>query len=189
MARRDFEGLERRRMRAVRLFEEGESQATVARRLGVSRTTAMRWAQAWEAEGPESLRAAGRAGRKPRLSSEQLDQVEQALLEGPLAFGYRTELWTLPRVAQLIERITGVRYHPGHVWRVMRQLGWSLQKPTTRARERDEDAIARWIKTAWPAVKKTPRAGGRRSSSSTRAASRSDRRSAERGRRGAKPRS
>ena len=189
MARRDFKALERRRMRAVRLFEQGETQADVARRLRVSRTTAMRWAQAWEAQGSEGLRAAGRAGRKPRLSSDQLDQVEQALLEGPLAFGYRTELWTLPRMAELIQRITGVRYHPGHVWRVMRQLGWSLQKPTTRARERDEEAIARWLKSTWPALKKTLRAAGRRSSSSTRAASPSGRRSAAPGRRGGKRRS
>jgi transposase len=189
MARRDFEALERRRMRAIRLFEQRETQATVARRLRVSRTTAMRWAQAWEEEGREGLRAAGRAGRKPRLSGDQLDLVEQALLEGPLAFGYATELWTLPRVAELIQRITGVRYHPGHVWRVMRQLGWSLQKPTTRARERDEEAIQRWVKTTWPALKKTPRAEGRRSSSSTRVASPSDRRSAGRGRRAGKRRS
>src|SRR3974377_1295643 len=91
MARRDFAGLERRRMRAVRLFEEGETQATVARRLGVSRTTAMRWAEAWVGEGPEGLRAAGRAGRKPRVSSNQLEQVEQALREGRRAFGYRAE--------------------------------------------------------------------------------------------------
>ena len=183
MARRDFEALERRRMRAIRLLEQGETQAAVARRLSVSRTSAMRWAQAWEEEGREGLRAAGRAGRKPRLSSDQLHAVEQALLKGPLAFGYTTELWTLPRVAELIHRKTGVRYHPGHVWRVMRQLGWSLQKPTTRARERDEEAIHRWMKTTWPAVKKMPRAGGQRSSSSTRAASPSGRRSAGRGRR------
>jgi transposase len=189
MAGRDFEGLERRRMRAVRLFEQGETQSAVARRLGVSRTTSMRWAQAWEQDGPEGLRAAGRAGRKPRLSAEQLQEIEQALLEGPLVFGYSTELWTLPRVAELINRITEVRYHPGHVWRVMRQLGWSLQKPTTRARERDEEAIQRWVKTTWPAVKKTPRAEVPRSSLSTRAASPSGRRSAGPGRRAGKRRS
>lgn len=189
MARRDFEALERRRMRAVRLFEQGETQAAVARRLDVSRTTAMRWAQAWEQGGREELRAAGRAGRKPRLSREQLDQVEQALREGPLALGYHTELWTLPRVAELIQRVTGVRYHPGHVWRVLRQLGWSLQKPTTRARERDEEAIQRWVKTTWPAIKKTPRASAQRSSSSTKAASPNGLRSAGPGRRVGKRRS
>ena len=182
MAQRDFKALERRRMRAVRLFEQDETQAAVARRLGVSRTTAKRWSDAWESEGRNALRAAGRAGRKSRLSEEAVQQVEQALLDGPVAFGYATELWTLPRVADLIHRITGVRYHPGHVWRVLRQLGWSLQKPTTRARERDEEAIQRWVKTTWPAIKKKPHAGGQPSSSSTRVGSRSARRSAAPGR-------
>jgi transposase len=184
MAQRDFEGLERRRMRAARLFEQGETQASVARRLDVSRTTAMRWARDLEAKGREGLRAAGRAGRKPRLAEEQVHQVEQALLDGPAAFGYATELWTLPRVAVVIRKLTGVRYHPGHVWRVLRRLGWSRQTPTTRARERDEEAIAHWVKTTWPALKKTPRAAVPRSSSSTRAASPSGRRSGAPGHRG-----
>lgn len=189
MARRDFEGLERRRMRAARLFDQGETQGVVARRLRVSRTTAMRWAHEFEAKGREGLRAAGRAGRKPRLSDEQVQQVEQTLIDGPAAFGYATALWTLPRVAELIRRITGVRYHPGHVWRVLRRLGWSRQTPTTRARERDEEAIAHWVKTTWPAQKKTPDAAAPRSSSSTRAASRNRPRSGGRGRRGDRLRS
>ena len=189
MAYRDFAGLERRRMRAVRLFAQGEPQAEVARLLGVSRTTAMRWARALEEEGQEGLRAAGRAGRKPRLSPEQLGDVEAVLLEGPVAFGYATAFWTLPRVAEVIERVTGVGYHPGHVWRVLRKLGWSRQKPTTRARERDEQAIVRWVKTTWPAVKKKPHAKPPRSSSSTKAASRSGRRSSAPGRRAGRHRS
>jgi transposase len=189
MAGRDFAGLEQRRMRAVRLFEQGETQAAVARRLAVSRTTAMRWAQAWEDEGREGLRAAGRAGRKPRLSPEQLEEVETGLFEGPGAFGYGTEYWTLERVADVIQRVTGVRYHPGHVWRVLHKLGWSRQKPTTRARERDEQAIERWVKTRWPTLKKTPRVKGPPSSSSTRAASLSGPRSKRPGPREAKPRS
>ena len=189
MTRRDFGGLERRRMRAVRLFERGETQSAVARRLDVSRTTAMRWAQLWEQQGREGLRAAGRAGRKPRLSEEQLQQVEEVLLGGPRGSGYPTEYWTLSRVAEVIEQLTEVRYHPGHVWRVLRKLGWSRQKPTTRARERDEVAIERWVKTTWPALKKTPHVKARRLSSSMRADSRSGPRSSTRGRRGDKRRS
>lgn len=189
MARRDFEALERRRRRSAQLFAEGATQADVSRRLGVSRPTAMRWYWAWIHEGEDGLRGAGRAGRKPRLSEAQREQVHQALIEGPVACGYENELWTLPRVTEVIQQLTGIRYHPGHVWRLLRQLGWSRQKPTTRARERDEEAIGRWVHETWPAVKKTPRARARTSSSSTRAASPSGRRSSARGRRGAKRRS
>jgi len=95
------------------------------------------------------LRAAGRAGRKPKLSHEQLDQVQVALAEGAEANGYTTDLWTLPRVAEVIERVTGVSYHPGHVWYVLRdQLGWTWQRPARRAVERDDQAVEHGSRSA-----------------------------------------
>lgn len=172
--KRDFEGLEKRRLKAARLFGKGKSQAEVVRALGVSRQSVSRWHQAWQREGEPGLKAAGRAGRKPKLTPAQLAQVEQELLRGPLAHGYATSLWTLPRIARLIATLTGVTYHPGHVWRILRALDWSLQRPEHRAKERDDKAIARWQKRRWP-----QRKGGRSveapgSSTSTRVASRSD---------------
>src|SRR6266480_182208 len=153
-SRRDFAALEARRYEAARLFARGESQAAVARALGATRAAAHRWFHAWQDQGRTALKAAGRAGRKPRLEASQLARVEAALLKGPGAHGFATELWTLPRVATLIERLTHVRYHPRHVWYILRRLGWSLQRPTRQARERDEAAIARWKRERWPQVKK-----------------------------------
>ena len=181
--------MEARRYEAARLFARGASQVTVARTLGVTRTAASRWHQAWRVEGRAGLKAAGRAGRKPRVDAPQLARVEAALRQGPGAHGFATELWTLPRVATLIERLTGVRYHPGHVWYILRRLGWSLQRPTRQARERDEAAIAEWKRHRWPQVKKTPGAGAPGSSSKTKAASRTGRSSAGRGPRAATRRS
>ena len=189
MARRDLEALRRRRRQAARLFAKGESQAQVARLVGVSRQTAMVWWNTFEQEGAEALREPGAAGRPARLTPEDLRAIEQALLQGPRARGYETDLWTLPRIAAVIERVAGVSYHPGHVWRLMRRLGWSLQKPTTRARERNEEAIRRWVRETWPDLRKTPRAAAPRSSSSTRAASRSDPPSGAPGRRAGRRRS
>jgi len=188
-SRRDFAALEARRYEAARLFARGESQVAVARTLGATRAAAHRWFHAWQDEGRTALKAAGRAGRKSRLEAPQLARVEAALLQGPGAHGFATELWTLPRVATLIERLTHVRYHPGHVWYLLRRFGWSLQRPTRQARERDEAAIARWKRERWPQVKKTRDAGARGSSSKTRAASRIDRSSAARGPRAATRRS
>ncbi len=188
--RRDFHGLELRRQHAARLFAAGEeTQAAIARRLGVSRQSVLRWYRVWRKGGRPALRAAGRAGRKPRLAPEQLPEIEAALREGPRAHGFRTQLWTLPRVARLIRNLTGVEYHPGHVWRLLGALDWTLQRPATRARERNEAAIEHWKATRWPAVKKTLAAGAPGSSSKTRAASPSGRPSAARGRPAAKPRS
>lgn len=156
--RRDFGALETRRREAARRFARGDSQAVVARCLQVSRQSVSRWYELWQHQGEAALRAAGRAGRKPRLTATQLVQVESALRRGACAHGFATELWTLPRVARVIARETGVRYHPGHVWRILRSLHWTLQRPARRAAERDEAAIRQWVRARWPAVKKTPAA-------------------------------
>jgi len=186
--RRDFHGLEVRRRQAARLFAAGrETQGSIARRLGVSRQSVMRWYRAWGEGGRAGLRAAGRAGRKPRLVPEQMASVEAALRQGPRAHGFRTNLWTLPRVARLIKHLTGVQYHPGHVWRLLGALDWTLQRPAKRAKERNDAAIQQWITTRWPAVKKTLGAAAPGSSSKTRAASRNGPRSAARGHPAAKP--
>ncbi|MGH2376431.1 MAG: winged helix-turn-helix domain-containing protein [bacterium] len=186
--RRDFHGLEVRRQQAARLFAAGrETQSAIARRLGTSRQSVMRWYRAWRQGGRPALRAAGRAGRKPRLAPEQMKRVEAVLRQGARAHGFRTSLWTLPRVAQVIKRLTGVQYHPGHVWRLLGALDWTLQRPAKRAKERNEPAIQHWVTTRWPVVKKTLGVAGPGSSSRTKAASRSGRRSVARGRPAATP--
>src|SRR2546427_5853440 len=184
-SRRDFAALEARRFRAAEMFARGESQAAVARVLGVTTAAANHWYQAWQAKGRRGLKAAGRAGRKPRLGPADLAKLEHALRAGPAAQGFTTEVWTLPRVATVLERVTGVVHHPGHVWRVLRALGWSLQRPGRQSRERDEAAIAGWKRTRWPRLKKTPSASAPGSSSKTKAASRNTRESVAHGRRGA----
>jgi len=149
-------------MRAAELFRRGRRPAEVARELGVSIQSASEWHRRWSAGGKTALRAAGRAGRLPRVDAGQLAEVEAALLRGPTANGFPTELWTLPRVAEVIETVTGVAYHPGHVWRILRmQLGWSRQRPARRAVERDDAAIEQWAKERWPKLKKARSVGAR----------------------------
>ena len=167
--RRDFGALEQRRMQAADLLRKGVSQAEVARRLDVHRQSVGRWAEALAADGKRALRKAGRAGRKPLLSARQIRQIETGLKRGPGALGYGNELWTSGRVAELIEQECGVRYHPAHVWRILRRMGWSCQRPTGRALERNEEAIRWWKTKRWPAIKKKPVRRGGSSSSSTRA--------------------
>lgn len=171
-SRRDFAALEARRLQAAEMFARGDTQGAVARALNVTSAATNHWYQAWQAKGRRGLKAAGGAGRRPRLGPTDLAKLEQALRAGPAAQGFPTAVWTLPRVATVIERLTGVVHHPGHVWRVLRGLGWSLQRPGRRARERDEAAIAEWKTTRWPRLKKTPRATAPGSSSRTKAGSR-----------------
>jgi len=167
--RRDFEQLEQRRLEAAELLRQGLHQAEVARRVGVHRQSVSRWTKELKQGGKRALRKAGRAGRRPRLHAEDLRRIEQGLKRGPEVLGYETKLWTSWRVADLIERECGVHYHPSQAWRILRQLGWSCQRPVGRALERDEEKIRRWKRERWPEIKKKPKKRGEPSSSSTKA--------------------
>jgi transposase len=168
MARaRDFAALEQRRREAATLLQRGLHAAEVARRVGVTRQSVSRWQATLREHGRAGLRRAKHAGRPPALTAADLKRVAQALKAGPEAQGYATGLWTLDRVATLIETQCGVRYSKPWVWHLLRRLGWSCQRPTGQARERDEAAIRRWKRIEWPRLKKTPPVKAARSSSST----------------------
>jgi len=150
--------LERRRRRAIALLVAGEAPVDVARRIGVDRRSVRRWNAAHRTRGMAGVRAKPAPGRPPKLTGRQRAQLERLLLQGAEAAGFATPLWTCPRIATVIARRFHVRYHVDHIGRVLHALGWSPQQPARRAIERDEAAIAQWVKVRWPQVKKTPRA-------------------------------
>ena len=148
---RDRQAFEQIRMQAGTLFAAGHSQAEVAHQLGVARQNVSRWHARWQAGGLNALRSAGPTGQAPRLSDAQLAAIDRALRQGAGAHGFDTDHWTLARITTVIQRLTGVGYHPGHVWKLLRQrLHYRLQRPARRAVERDEQAIARWVAEDWP---------------------------------------
>jgi transposase len=142
------------RQQALVLFGQGMSIRQVAAALTIGYETARTWCRKLERGGPEAVCAAKPRGRKPRLSAGQLVQLEEVLLEGPQQQGYKTDVWTLERIADLIGKRFGVRYHPSHVFKILQALGWSCQRPTRQAKERDEAAIAQWLREDWPRIKR-----------------------------------
>jgi len=144
--------LERRRRRAVDLLRQGESPTLVAHILGVDRSSLYRWRQRAE-QGPEALAPRPHPHRPPLLSPEQRGELEILLAQGAAAHGWPNELWTTARVADVIHRRFGIRYHHDHVGRFLRQrLGWTPQKPRRVARERDEAAILDWQVEQFPRI-------------------------------------
>jgi transposase len=144
-----------RRERAAELFAQGRSQAEVARDLDVSRQSASRWHAGWQAAGTTGLQSRGPTGRRPKIADAQLAVIEQALLQGALAHGFATDVWTLDRIGVVIQGLTGVRLSNPSVWRLLvGRLGWSVQRPQRQAKERDEEAIQHWVAQEWPRSKK-----------------------------------
>lgn len=157
--------LEARRRRVVALLAQELSLHEIARRLGCHASSVLRWRNALQTGGDAALQAKPTPGRPPRLTAPQKARLGQLLRQGAMAHGYRTELWTTQRIADLIARRLGVRYHRNHVGKLLHQLGWSHQKPERRALQRDDAGIAAWKRTTWPRVKKTPPGWGPTSSS------------------------
>jgi len=149
--------LEKRRLKAVEKLRDGISLNEIARQMGCSPSSVVRWRDAWQAHGKTGLKPKPVPGRPSRLKTTQKSQLTKLLLRGAIQNGYRTELWTTTRIAELIEKKWGVKYHRDHICRLMASLQWSYQKPERRALERDEAAIERWRKRRWPSVKKTPK--------------------------------
>lgn len=155
--KRDLKALQRRRLLAARLLTNGVPQAEVARQVGVSRQTVSTWAARLEAEGRSALKARP-VGRPPGFGTVERRELVRLLKQGALATGFPTELWTLPRVRTLISQRFGHQYSEVHVWRLLKALGFSCQRPTGRA-------IRQWKQRRWPALKKTPLNAAKPSSS------------------------
>jgi transposase len=156
---------EARRLQAWHLKQQGWPQRRIAEALGVSEGAVSQWMKRGREGGPEALRRQPPRGAPRRLSPDQLARLPELLHRGPSAYGFRGELWTRTRIAAVIRLECGVSYHPRHVGRLLDTLHWSPQKPTRRARQRNEAAIAQWRDETWPAIKKGRRPSSKRSSS------------------------
>ena len=160
-----------RRKRALKLLDEGLSLNEVARRVKCAPSSVLRWRDRRIREGDGVYEVRTSPGRPSRLTPIQKRKLARLLLKGAMACGYRTDLWTTARIAEVVEKTFGVRYDRDHVGRILHSIGFSCQKPDRRALERDEARIERWKNEDWPRIKKTPQTWARTSSSSTSPAS------------------
>src|SRR5690348_5596615 len=148
-----------RRRRAWDLYQQGWSQKEIAQALGVTQGAVSQWMKMGREQGAEALRGKIAPGPKARLSPEQLGQLPALLEQGAEAHGFRGAVWTTHRVAQLLAKQFGVKYHPAHMSRLLKGLNYSVQKPAERASQRNEETIATWKEQRWPQLKKSPARG------------------------------
>jgi transposase len=150
---------EERRKRAWELKQQGWKQKEIAEALGVTEGAVSQWMKRGKEGGEEALKACPAPGVTPRLSAEQKAQLPALLAKGAPAYGFRGDVWTASRVAEVIEQCFGVRYSRDHAGAIVRKRGWSPQHPIEKASQRDEEAIAAWKTERWEELKKSP--GGR----------------------------
>lgn len=155
-ARRSMEWLEERRLRAWALHQAGWTGKAIAAAFGVTEGAVSQWLKRAREGGEAALQRRIAPGPAPKLTAEQRARLPELLTYGAEAYGFLGEVWTTERMATVIAREFGVRYHPTHVGRLLRACGWSVQQPIRRATQRDEAAIERWVQEAWPQIKKKP---------------------------------
>jgi transposase len=144
----------------MELLDSGLTMEEASHRIGASIASVCRWRQTVAKGGLAALTAKPVPGRPRKLSQAECSQLLDVLLKGAMAYGYSNELWTLKRIAKVILKEFGVRYHPNHVWRVLRKLRWSCQVPERRPVQRDEKAVEHWRRYNWPHIKKGARTWG-----------------------------
>jgi transposase len=143
--------LAEKRTLALKLLDEGKPVSEIAEIIGVTSRSVYRWREQRKNPPKKSERP---LGRPKKLTSVQVQQLEQELLRGAYAHGYAEDYWTLERIGHVIWELFGVRYVPSGVWHVMDRMGWSSQKPQRLAIQRDEAAIVSWKRHVWPRIKK-----------------------------------
>lgn len=153
---------EERRLVAARLFRAGRLKPSeIARHLGVSRAAVSQWRRAWRTGGDARLKTRSTGHRPARLTAAEWRRLGRILDRGAVASGFETEQWTLKRIAHVIARALGVSYHYRYLERPLKAHGYSVQRPASQARERDEQLVAEWLCHTWPALKKKARREGR----------------------------
>jgi putative transposase len=141
------------RRQAARLFAVDVPAVEIARRLRVSVNSVYRWRRVWRSGGVDALASKGSSGSLCRLDAGQQARLAAVLREGPAAYGFDDQRWTLARVAEVIAGLFGVSYTLRGVSYVLHRMGLSPQVPKHRAIERDEAAIEAWRGEVWPRVK------------------------------------
>lgn len=145
---------EKIRLKAAKLFKEGQSQADIARKFKVTPAAVSYWHEAWKEQGIKGLESKGHPGFESTLTEENKILFKKAIIKGPEAYGYQTNLWTLSRLSAVMKKVTKVKFSEVWTWKIVRSLGFTCQKPEIKAKQRNEKAIKDWREKRLPSLKK-----------------------------------
>src|ERR1700722_15324769 len=146
--------LEKVRMFAANMFEQGLLSKSISQSLKVDVQMVRRWRRIHNVSGRAGLASHKHPGSKPRLNPQQRERLAELLLLTSIQCGFERYLWTTSLIAELIQREFNVSYHRDTIGFLLRDLGFSWQKPACRARERDEVRIEAWRREVWPEILK-----------------------------------
>jgi len=120
-------------------------------------STVQQWSRRFRRNGLKGLvPKTSERGRKKKLGSHERLLLAKAIERGPRAAGYHGSVWTSKMVSDYIRKRWNVDYHPGHVRKLLHQLGFSVQFPKEKLALADKEAQKNWLNETYPEIKKTP---------------------------------
>jgi transposase len=146
------------RIQGILMSLEGHTTGAISNLLKVHRSTVPLWIGHWNHHGIIGLYEGHRSGRPGGLIPEEREKLFDILDSGPGAYGLDTGIWTSPLISQIIAEEFGRQYHPGHVRKLLKEFGYSVQRPTTRLVQADLKQKRKWVRYRYPNLKKTPKA-------------------------------
>lgn len=146
---------EYRRLRAVELHKAGKKQSEIAEILDVSKGAVSQWLKKYREQGIESLYYVKIPRRVCALSTAQVENIVGIVLDGAENYGFSGDVWTAPRVKDVIKTECGIEYTTRHVGRLLKKWGFSRQKPASCAIQKNGDSVREWRDTQWPEIKKS----------------------------------
>lgn len=145
------------RLHAIMLSIEKYTSGDIANLLKVNRTNVPIWINNWNEHGADGLLEGHRSGRRSGLSPKDKERLGDIIESGPVTYGLNTGVWTSKIIAQIIEEEFGLGFHPGHVRKLLKAIGFSVQRPTYKLVNADEKQRNKWIRYTYPNLKKTPK--------------------------------
>ncbi len=149
------------RLHAVILSIEKHTSGDIANILKVNRTNVPVWINNWNNHGADGLLEGHRSGRKSSLEDEEKERLGDIIESGPVAYGLNTGVWTSKIITQVIKEEFSIRFHPGHVRKLLKKIGFSVQRPTYKLINADPKKKNKWIRYTYPNLKKKPLKKGR----------------------------
>jgi len=144
------------RRRCVEMKESGWKQKDIATALGLTPGWVSQTMKKYREQGPEGLLARKPTGSPPKITSQELSHLVEELNQGAVSHGFPGQIWTRARVNEVIGRLFGVSYDPTQVGRLLKKVGWSLQKPARKARQQNQQKVQQWREETVPDLKKSP---------------------------------
>jgi transposase len=111
------------------MLHQGQSPGEVAEIFSVALPTPYQWFHRFRAQGLAGLQNQPRSGRPPIADEAYQAELEATLEQEPSDLGYEFALWTVQRLNQHLQKVTGKQISDERLRVLLKARGWVYRRP------------------------------------------------------------